>query len=629
MIPPSLSPSPTSAAGVRSSGRGMLPPACGSTIPNSSAILITVHEAQISEAPLMPPTIPSETWLEHCIKGVCARLWQWISGPKPVQTVQIKPVLPHIQSYPYRTLRLLFPRQIHRVGLLLLFWLLWISGFTTIIHYSRFLGSVGGAPDPPYTLSCTQALWGKNAQCGLNGELCLPFDNASFAFRCPAGCIGSGQVLNPRAVGALEVAYTNFVVGGPSGGREPMYRADSFICPAAIHAGIVSDRFGGCGVLSRIGTNRDFLGSLRNDIQSFPFDSDFPSTYTFIPASSSDCVDLRWHLFAISIPFTVLILLFTSSVAIHFFSIFIGVFWHVSLGSDPPYTSSPYELISLSLSRFLPAAFIAFTLYKYIIHPTLSPSSANVTIEKILLWLGPLWVGALDNITLSPHIPLQRLTPNDLSQQPGAKAALAIIIIIIFFAALTQIYHLRSSGKLPFYLALYAGFGTGLGLLAAIPGCSLRIHHYILSLLLLPGTALQTRPSLVFQGLLVGLFINGTARWGFASILETPTALRGKDGLTFSLIPNLHTPVLTAENVTFSWDPIQEGGDWDGVSVLINDVERFRGREEEREFTWNWTIGEKLYVRVGFWEGAEEGDFSKAGIVGVDGSWTEIEVGLT
>ncbi|ERF70440.1 hypothetical protein EPUS_04718 [Endocarpon pusillum Z07020] len=109
--------------------------------------------------------------------------------------------------------------------------------------------------------------------------------------------------------------------------------------------------------------------------------------------------------------------------------------------------------------------------------------------------------------------------------------------------------------------------GIGILLLSAIPGLKLRIHHYILALLLLPGTSLQTRPSLLYQGLLVGLFINGIARWDFASILQTPAALL-EDGLVGSLLPEVVTPAIVANNITFAWDTIAEG--FQGISVMFS-----------------------------------------------------------
>ncbi|KAJ4314874.1 hypothetical protein N0V94_006252 [Neodidymelliopsis sp. IMI 364377] len=84
---------------------------------------------------------------------------------------------------------------------------------------------------------------------------------------------------------------------------------------------------------------------------------------------------------------------------------------------------------------------------------------------------------------------------------------------------------------------------------------------------------MQTRVSLLCQGILVGLFVNGIARWGFDPILQTAAALRG-DAQLGSGIPAILAAV-NGTDITFTWDSILRG--YEGVSVIVNDVERYRG----------------------------------------------------
>lgn len=301
------------------------------------------------------------------------------------------------------------------------------------------------------------------------------------------------------------------------------------------------------------------------------------------------------------------------------------------MASDPPSLSDYYTVVSLLAGRFLPAAFVGFVMYKYYIRRTLEGLDAQL--EKTILWVGGCWVGALTNYTFA-FIPISRLTPHDVNQQPGAKAALVLIVLILFSIALGQVWYLRLEGRLPRYLALYIFFGITLGLFVAIPGLNLRIHHYILALLLLPGTSMQTRPSLLYQGILVGFFINGIARWGFDSILQTPAALQG-DGKLSSALPVIVTPSMTAENITFTWDSpsiwSNENGTFDGMSVLVNDVERYQGYQgyDAQSFTWERALDEELpyYFRFAFMQGSSAGDYTKAGVWEVNGSWTEMPPG--
>ena len=57
--------------------------------------------------------------------------------------------------------------------------------------------------------------------------------------------------------------------------------------------------------------------------------------------------------------------------------------------------------------------------------------------------------------------------------------------------------------------------------LALLPGLTLRLHHYIIALILLPATAFLTRLPATYQAFLLGLFINGGAAFQWDSILQT------------------------------------------------------------------------------------------------------------
>jgi hypothetical protein len=467
--------------------------------------------------------------------------------------------------------------------------------------------------------------------CGPDGRNCFPFSNASFAFVCPAGC-SSAQVLNPRAIGPQIINYQSLVVGGAAGSGDDafVYRGDSFICSAAIHAGVISDGNGGCGVLSLVGERDSFGAVTRHGISSVGFDSHFPMSFTFGEATAK-CEDPRWNLLILSTIFTALFGIFTTSPATFFPPIFTILFFQTGMASDPPSYSNYASLTSTTLGRFLPAALAAALFYQFSVRKSLRNCKAQV--EKTILWVGGAWVGALGNYTFE-RIPIQRLTGHDIKQQPGAITALVIIVLILFAVVLYQAWCFRKEGRLPRYLALYATLGVGLGILSAMPKLTLRIHHYIIALLLLPGTALQTRVSLLCQGLLVGLFVNGIARWDFDSILQTAAALRG-DGQLGSGIPSILEPVVNGSSITFAWDSILRG--YQGVSVVVNDVERYRGSagSDQDSFTWNRKDDEKAeYFRFGFisyqlFGNVAYSDFTRAGTWFTNGTWSGIPSGRT
>ncbi|KAL1971019.1 hypothetical protein VTN77DRAFT_2853 [Rasamsonia byssochlamydoides] len=582
-----------------------------------------------------------------CLWSCIARLQSWIRGPQSPRKYRIEPFFPRFQTAPIRLVDRFLPTRSSRVWALVAFHALWALIFLTILHRS-----VTGLDIPgygkPVRLSCGSRLWSNSTNCGLNGDECRPFDDASFAFRCPAGC-RLNTLLEPYTVGDQDYNYQLLVIGGASDAGDDttgIYRGDSFLCASAIHAGVINGHTGGCGILRRTGEKSHYASVEKNGITSIPFSSNFPLSFTFDRevASSGDCRDPRWLLLTISVFFTALLSLFTTSPAVFYGSVFFITYFQVALASDPPFSSDYDEVVSICLGRFLPAAFVGFAIYYFCVRRTLTDLTAQW--EKTILWLGACWVGALNTDTFD-RIPISRLTPHDIQQQPGAVPALIIIITILVIALLSQAWALRIEGRLPQYLLLYGIMACGLLAMLAVPQLNLRIHHYILGLLFLPGTALQTRPSLLYQGLLVGLFINGIARWGFDSILQTPAALL-EDAQLGSLLPNIAVPVIKGENITFSFPILPD--DVAGISVLVNDVERFRayrysdaegdsqgGSQGDGAEPFHWSRlreGEPEYFRFGYFKRKALGgiwyeDFTKAGTWRADGSWVHMAPGAS
>jgi hypothetical protein len=404
------------------------------------------------------------------------------------------------------------------------------------------------------------------------------------------------------------------------------YRGDSFICASAVHAGIVKKNGGGCGILRPLGSRDDYPSSDRNGVKSFGFDSTFPASFS-LSSTNTPCVNLRWAALSVSVVLTGVLSIFTTSPAVFFSFVFVVGFWQVALVSNPPEYDDYSWVVQWAMSNFLPACFIAYVVYGICIRRTLHRLDAQF--EKTVLWLGAFWVGALENFTFD-KLPLQRLTARDFAQ-PGAKATLAVVVILIASVGVYQAWTFWSEGRLRKFLVLYTVIGISLGLLAALPGMNLRIHHYILALLLLPGTAAQTRPSLIVQGLLFGLFINGVARWGFASIVETNQSLSGNTHAVFNAAqPAISQPVINGANITFSF--ADYGSDWDGINIKMNDVDQYsfvQGSNGTQNFTMTRERDEPLYFRFGYFRSASAiGDFVQGGYTDPsvwlkNGSWVK------
>jgi hypothetical protein len=561
----------------------------------------------------------------------------WVKGPQPPRPWKIHPFFPRVQTAPIHFVNKYFPKRKHKIALLVSFYFFWILSFGLVLHRSAFAADVPGY-GAPVRISCTDRFWNDGNDCGLNGDLCRPFGNVAMPFRCPATC-RRVIIQNPHTVGDKSIAYKQVVIGGPKDQEgnlnNTIYRADSFICQAAIHAGFISDTNGGCGVVAQIGEKSVYPSVNKNHIKSIGFDSYFPKAFTFVPGTQAHCRDLRWPLLGVSLAFTILLSLFCTDPAVFFISEFLGIFVHVALVSDPPNLTDYYAMISICVGRLLPAGFCMYATYRFAVKHSLQGLEAQI--EKTILWLGGCWIGALNNYTFD-HIPIERLTPHDIQNQPGAIPALITVVLVLFSIALGQVWAFRVEGRLPKYLAIYGILVGGVLALVAIPKMNVRIHHYILGLLLVTGTSIQNRPSLLWQGILIGLFINGAARWGFASILETPDALRG-DAPSGSLLPLITAPIIhnnfnlagLMPNITFDFHlPIPE--EYDGLSILVNDVERYHEYEERMQSSWTWVKhmeGVPEYFRFAYLKSGGRGDYTKAGVWGFDGSWKEMPSGST
>jgi hypothetical protein len=553
------------------------------------------------------------------------RTWHWLYGPQPPRPQRINPLLPSIQQKPTRFLDRMLPEKRHKQILLAVYLLLWAVGFMLFLRAQ--LAIKDGEGRNVVNLDCVDTLWRRKNECGLDGIDCRPFSNDNFAFRCPANCAGV-QILNPHAVGPKDYNYRPLVIGG----GDQTYRGDSFICGSAIHAGVISDSKGGCGRVTRLGELVGFASTKKNGIESIEFDSYFPLSFRVSKDTSGSRVDCgsdpRQAMLIYSLILTALLSIFSNS-SLLFFPIFTMIFAQVSFASDPP--SASYRNISvipdhtsMFAKRLLPAFFCAVVLYWTTIKRTLSGLEAPI--EKTILWLGGFWFGALENYTFE-WIPISRLTAHDLEQQPGAKVALALILAILVCIIASQVYFFWLEGRLPRYLALYGLFIFGILICLLLPGVLLRIHHYIIGLLLLPGTSLKTRPSLLYQGILLGLFVNGVARWDFDSVLQTADALRA-DGTFDSLKPNITALDLSRnlENIsaTFSFAIPPLG--MHGISALVNDVERFRDFFTDglnRNITWTRDIdlGLPEYFSFAYVKEGRTLDYAKAGTLSAQGYW--------
>lgn len=178
--------------------------------------------------------------------------------------------------------------------------------------------------------------------------------------------------------------------------------------------------------------------------------------------------------------------IFTTLLLVFFCSTFVNIYFYVALASDPPDSEDYMSVISWAFRGFLPAVFVGVVIYHFCIHHILNHLTARI--EKTILWLGGCWLGTSSNLTFG-RLPIQRLTLHDL-QQPGAMVTVVIIVLAVLVIAIFQAWVFKIEGRISRYLTFYACLGLLLLALMAIPHMNVGIYHYILVLLLLPGTTL-------------------------------------------------------------------------------------------------------------------------------------------
>ncbi|KAI3489057.1 hypothetical protein L1887_46815 [Cichorium endivia] len=453
----------------------------------------------------------------------------------------------------------------------------WILGFAFLakaLWYESSL-TIDGVESTPAFLSCTSTYWLRNGECGIDGEACAPFytptAEAGQPFRCPAQCVDV-TLLNPRAVGSELVNYQPLVVGGGDANRT--YRGDSFICATAIHAGVIRNERGGCGSVRLVGAHAGFDASTAHGIESIGFDAAFPVAYRFEAVQGqTDCTDRRWQGYVVNALMTAVVgFVLRPKRIVWFWTLACVGFWHITLVSEPRDYPPP---IGAAVGDFLPFLFVCYAIWRLAFR-FVWPAFSHLPLESTLWTLGFWWLGVLLNVVFD-KVPLQRLVARDISQQPGSLVALIVIVVVVLAIAVNQVRVMRATGELPKYLSLYALGGVGVGLAAAVPGETLRLHHYIIALVLLPACAFPTRLGLVYIAFMLGMYTNGIARWGFDGLLQDNAVVQG-DATGGTARPSFNTTPqdwARSEGVV-RWNAFEDGG-WDGYQLLVDDVLRYEG----------------------------------------------------
>lgn len=493
--------------------------------------------------------------------------------------------------------------RLHWTALALTF-IAWAFAFTFLVKDLWYEASVVGADGTeasPSFYSCTTTYWTGNAGCGIDGQACAPFSYpTSVAFRCPASC-ETTTLGGTRAVGDQYPSFVTLVVGGGRSGNSTsieaqdqtdtgpyIYRGDSFVCSAAIHAGAIARGKGGCGSLWLNGAYSGYQGIERNGIKSTSFNSSFPVSFYFDTdgVHGEKCTDRSGRGYILNVILLAWVgFLLQPKPIVYFFTLVVVGFWHVNFISEPrEYPMS----VGDPMGDFLPTLFIAYAYWRLTFR-YLWPAFDSLPLERNVWIQGFFWIGTLLDVVFV-NVPLSRLVASDLTSQPGALTSLIVIIVVVVVLAINQVRVIRKVGQLPKYLTLSIVGGVIIGLLAAIPTTGLRLHHYIIAMVLLLYCSFATRLSLIYSAFLLGMFLNGAGRWGFDGLIQDVSTIIGS-GITGSSLPSF----LAASNWTgvpvqgslgtstglVHWNSITPNltDSWDSFQLLVDDVLRLQSSQ--------------------------------------------------
>ncbi|KAL0951389.1 hypothetical protein HGRIS_008085 [Hohenbuehelia grisea] len=607
-----------------------------------------LHTADAEQATVPRPRIP---WSKRTgtrfasrssqIHPSLARIVNYLKGPKP--PVELPDPSPFLDvdltlkgrrvNIPLESALKRFTRPFTHPWLLLLLGAAYIVGLAFLSRAQSFLTPASAFID------CTSTYWAANNACGLNGEECGPFSESMFDFRCPGQC-SSVILQNPRTVGNEQIAFKPLIVGG--GDSNVTYRGDSFICAAATHAGLINPAKGGCGTLQLVTNFTNFIPATNHGLASIGFTTVFPIGFRFFDSTSlSHCEDIRNPVLAFNVIITCLLflLLRPKPIVLYWCLVCIG-FWHIALFSQPQGTP---PALSIDFGIFLPTLFIAYALWRLAFRFTL-PAFEKAQVEATIWYLGPFWVGVLTNLTTA-EIPISRLLASDIRQREGGVASLVVIVIVVLAVAINQLRVMRKTGWLPHYVGWYVLGGLVTLVISQLPGLQLRLHHYIIALVALPGTGFPTRISAILQGFLLGTFLNGVAAFGYDSILQTAQEVSicfgqgvnlsfnialfhqlRQDATLGSDLPiiltnasnwNISIPLV---NQSISWDALPSG--WDSFSLLVDDVERYAGTALNYSLA---ALDPSLphFFRLALVSSDQTGDFTMAASVWPNGTWVD------
>lgn len=281
----------------------------------------------------------------------------WLRGPSPPWIETELPVFPlpfvgpQLHRFEVWCSLKLAPMRRWRQFTTPVFLLAWLLGFIFLVRAS-FFTETSTPHGTPTWIGATDSYWFADTGCGINGTGCENTPGSTFVFRCPSLALDV-ELLNPYAIGAESIAYDSLVVGGFD--AEHTYRADSWICAAAIQRGLFTEHRGGCGQLEFVGEFTGFVGGEQHGVQSRSFDTTFPSSYRFLDqVSQTGCQDLRDDILGYDVAMSTVFSFFIRPSPQTWFWVLLCVgAWHNALASDPVSMPRAFFFLVFRVGLFL------------------------------------------------------------------------------------------------------------------------------------------------------------------------------------------------------------------------------------------------------------------------------------
>ena len=398
-------------------------------------------------------------------------------------------------------------------------------------------------------------------RCGLGAEDCLPppiqrnLSSGWTPARCPPRC-----TWQPEDKSRVW-------------GSAPVYRPDSYLCKAAIHAGVVGAAGGGCFAYREVAPAMTpgfdarsawFVGTegpAGTTSRSFP--SWFPRGVQFVAYEAGDaahCEASPWGLLVANLLLLAVWVLLGPSPAAFYFVLLEALYWYCLFALDETLGSGGWaEKASLTgLGTQIPFVATSAVLFHLVCRRTVPADLPRFAVDALLFYAIPAFVAVHLNL-FAYVVPDVDLTVSSLAANSGNMAVGIILLVVVLAGASLQARVLFKADLLRAHVAGAAAGALVAGLVWAFGesiGYTIHVHHLLFALALLPFTKGVTRPAMIFQGALLGIFVNGAVIWGTdASMLEAiglrVVSNHMPEGRPDALWTGINS---TATTVSLAWD---------------------------------------------------------------------------